>query len=328
MRENLIVVNLMLITLFVITGCAENSQTGSMLTPVNIDKYVTHRAVGEVCLQTGSEEGCLKLTPKTSEIANVKVPVIHIHPQKLVYVFYHEGQQILRAERAVDTSDIVKSLTGGGGGGGGGTTPPIVPVIDPPVNNDPPGGGGGGGGDGGNPVNPPPVVNNPPSGGGGTPPVVNPTPVVDPPVNNNPPGGGGTPPVDTPPVVNNPPGGGDTGEGNTQSSGIDAHHVHNDGWLIWVNYDAPDDAYTLDGSQLNIRINGEPVSNEDISGFALVESDEGRAVQFFYPTGETDDSTLTIDVTGIVAEQETVSFKMNSPVETSPDQVTYQMTPL
>ncbi len=325
MRQYTVVISLLIIPFLVIIGCAENPNTGSMLTLPDVEKYINFPEPETICLESNTDSACLKLTPNVLEIANVKVPVIHIHPQKFVYVFYHEGQQILRAERAVDTSDIVKSLTDGGGSGdqGGGGTPPVnpppvnpPPVNPPPIVNNP--SGNGGGGDDGTTSPATPVVNNPPAqDGAGTPPIIDPPPVVDP------------PPVPVVPPMDGGNGSENTGgSGNIQPSGIDAHHVHNDGWLIWINYDAPDAAYTLEGSGLTIHINGELVTNEDIRSFALVEGDQGRAVQFFYPTGETDDSTLTINVKGLTTVQESVSFKMNSPVETSPDKVTYQMTPL
>ena len=42
---------------------------------------------------------------------STNAPIIHIHPRRLVYVFYHEGKQIVHAERVMDTSEIVAAVT-------------------------------------------------------------------------------------------------------------------------------------------------------------------------------------------------------------------------
>ena len=350
-----------LIVIFSITGCTDTSHTGSMLTLADVDRYI-FTSDEMVCLQNDSDSACLKLTPKSSGGAKgINAPIIHIHPRKLIYVFYHEGKQILRAERAMDTSEIVKELgyprqyldddqsdpdtsQDNGDDGNVGTivdpNPPPVndnpspPVVDtsppPPVNNNPP-----------PPVvdtsPPPPVNNNPPPPVVDTspPPPVNnnpPPPVVDtspppsrdnnPPVNNNPP-----PPVNNnPPVDNTPP------PPAMDAEAIDAHHVHNvqkNGWIIWIYYNAPEEAYTLEGSRLTIKINGNQITNDDITSFARVSGGRaGTGVQFFYPTDFANYSSLTIEVTGLVSATETVIFSMNSPVGTSPEGISYQLDPL
>ena len=155
-----------LIVLLSIIGCSDRYE-GSMLTADNIDRYIVKHDDETFCLQGDSDSACLKLTPKTSgdtEIFNA--PIIHIHPNKLIYVFYYEGRQILRAERAVDTREIVKELRSpeqhldddpdnddsgngdntadNGNTNGGG---PLINYIPPPANSNPP--------------KPPPVNNNP-----------------------------------------------------------------------------------------------------------------------------------------------------------------------
>ena len=292
-----------LIVLFSLIGCADNPYTGSTLTPGDVDKYIT-TFDDEVCLQTNTDSACLKLTPNRQNMDNVKVPVIHIHPQKLVYVFYHEGKQILRAERAVDTSEIVEALTTG-------TKPDPVPQnVDPPSRG------------GGNPPrnnNPPPTNNNLPTQDDSS--------NDDDNTNGNspPPSGGGNPPVN-----NNPPP--DDQNPISSDGDIDAPHVHNDGWTIWVGYPegtAPTGPPTLENSGLKIKINGEEVSADDIRSFAQVEDFNGKkGIQFFFPTGQSDSSELEIEVDGLVEDEETVTFSMNSPVETSPEHVTYQTQPL
>ncbi len=313
-----------LIIFFSITGCTESPYAGSMLELSDVDKYISQHDDELFCLQNESDAACLKLTPKRRSTDNVKVPVIHIHPQKLVYIFYYEGRQILRAERAVDTRELVKALTAG-------TKPdPLQRDVDvsiggsddnptrddPPLTNNNP------------PVNTPPFTNPPVNIPPSTNPPVNP-PVNIPPSTNSPVNPPVNPPPSTNPPVNTPP----ISQNPVSSDGsIDAHHVYNDGWIIWIDY--PDGTESpeipeLGASGLNIKINGKPVTENDLRNFALVESYDGtKGVQFFYPTGETDSSQLEIEVDGLVKDEETVKFSINSPVDTSPDHVTYQMQPL
>ena len=254
----------MLIALLSITSCADTPYTGSTLTPDDVERYIVSPDKETICLQNETDSACLKLTPKNrGGAANLNAPIIHIHPRKLIYVFYHDGRQILRAERAVDTSEIVEALTTDTR-----SDPPLSPGhTNPPVN-----------------TNPPPADTNPP-------------------VNTNLP-----PPADT----------------NPQDDNLSP----DDGWGIRINYPAPPEAFTLESSGLTIRINNEVVTSEGIRGFARVEGRDGPGIQFFYPTGITDSSSLTIEVTGLAPATGTVTFNMNSPVETSPDGITYQLGPL
>ena len=97
------------VMLLSLTGCSDNAYTGSMLPVADVNKYILSDDES-ICLLNDGESACLKLTPKSTGGGDVNVPVIHIHPRKLVYIFYHEGSQFLRVERAVDTRDIVKEL--------------------------------------------------------------------------------------------------------------------------------------------------------------------------------------------------------------------------
>ncbi len=397
MKNRLIPISVILIILFILAGCSD-SILNSMLTPDDVDRYITHADDGQVCLESGIETVCLTLIPKNTD-KNINAPIIHVHPQKLVYIFYYEGKPILRAERATDTTNIRKAFdyptqilddsppsddTSDNGNDDSTADPPVVPTDNnPPVNTMPPK-------DDPPKQDPPPLVptdNNPPVNTmppKDDPPKQDPPPLVptdnNPPVNTMPPKDDppkqdppplvptdNNPPVNTmppkddppkqdpPPLVptdNNPPVVDDTPPPvNTQPpvvtqqpppsnpvsppqtppqtnnvGEIDAHHVYNDGWIIWINYDAPPEAYTLEGSGLTITINDKQITSADIQGFARVEPPLG--VQFFYPTGETDTSSLTIEVTGLVSASETVTFEMGLPVKTSPEGVTYQTNPL
>ena len=104
MKNRLIPIIVILIILFILAGCSD-STLNSMLTPDDVDRYITHADDGQVCLESGIETACLTLTPKNTD-KNINAPIIHVHPQKLVYIFYYEGKPILRAERAVDTAPI------------------------------------------------------------------------------------------------------------------------------------------------------------------------------------------------------------------------------
>ena len=323
-----------LIVLFSLTGCVDSPYSGSRSLPNDIDKYISRPDSESLCLQSGTDSACLKLTPKRGSTDKIKVPVIHIHPQKLVYIFYHEGRQILRAERAVDTREIVEALTsetkpdplpqnvGVQGDGVEGGNPSSNNNNLPSTNNNP------SGQNDGNNDNGDTNGRNPLGGNSGNPPSNNnpPTTNNNPPSNNNPPTTNNNPPT----TNNNPPP--DTQNSVSSDRAIDAHHVYNDGWIIWVDYPdgtEPTGPIVLEKSGLNIMINGKPVTSEDIRNFAQVEDFDGtKSIQFFYPTEETTSSELVIEVDGLVKDEETVTFTMNSPVDTSPEYVTHQTNPL
>lgn len=87
--------------------------TGSMMaTDDMVDQYMVSPNEELVCLQNGTDSACLTLIPKESKKADsINGPIIHIHPEKLVYMFYHEGKEIVRAEKIMDTTEIVETLT-------------------------------------------------------------------------------------------------------------------------------------------------------------------------------------------------------------------------
>ena len=96
----------LLIALLSIVGCSDVPYTGSMLTPEDVDRYIT---IGEdaACVVRGDASTCMTLIPETEDASQ---PVIHIHPRKLVYVFYHEGVQIIQAELMMDTTEIIAQV--------------------------------------------------------------------------------------------------------------------------------------------------------------------------------------------------------------------------
>ena len=146
-----------LILLFSIVGCSDPSRpgplttyTGSMLTSLDVDDYLTTIRGGTYCIHKDTDSSCINLIPLVNGARDTnKGPIIHIYPEKTVYLFYHEGRPIVRAERIGDTTDIVDTLgdpdqdpngDGDGGNGDGGNG----------GNGDNGNGGNGDNGDGGN----------------------------------------------------------------------------------------------------------------------------------------------------------------------------------
>ena len=101
-----------LMTLFVITGCSDMPYIGSTLTVHEVDRYLVSTDGNAVCFQDDLDSTCIKLGPETVTGADAtNGPAIHIYPEKRLYLFYHEGNPILRAERVDDDN----SNSGGDG---------------------------------------------------------------------------------------------------------------------------------------------------------------------------------------------------------------------
>ena len=185
-----------LIIFISITGCSDNSYTGpminhytgSMLQPGDVDKYLFTSLDGRICIGTDFESVCA-----AQRYGNQ--PIIHILPNKLVYMFYYDEKPILHAEKEMDTTDIIDKVGGG----------------DPPNIGDPPNGDGN-----------PPGTGNPPNGDGNPPGTGNPPNGNNPPGTGNPPGNGNPPGTGDPPNGDgNPPGTGNppNGDGNPPGTG-------------------------------------------------------------------------------------------------------------
>lgn len=108
--RSLICITALVITVLAIAGCSDMPYTGSMLTADDVDRYLTSKDGETYCLVNGPDSACLTLTPKV-ETQHVNAPIIHIYPQKIVYVFYREGVPVLTAEKVMDTTEIVEKLT-------------------------------------------------------------------------------------------------------------------------------------------------------------------------------------------------------------------------
>ena len=108
--RSLICITVLVITVLAIAGCSDMPYTGSMLTADDVDGYITSKDGETYCLVNGPDSAYLTLTP-TVETQHVNAPIIHIYPQKIVYVFYREGVPVLTVEKVVDTTEIVEKLT-------------------------------------------------------------------------------------------------------------------------------------------------------------------------------------------------------------------------
>lgn len=96
-----------------IAGCTDMPHTGAMLTTdnVDVDQYMVSSNEELVCLQNGTGSECLTLVPKETEKPDsINRPIIHVHPEKLVYIFHDKGKEIVRAERVTDTTEIIETL--------------------------------------------------------------------------------------------------------------------------------------------------------------------------------------------------------------------------
>ena len=117
-----------LIILFSMTGCSDTPYTGSILSPGDIVNQYLVSGEDSICLVNGVESSCLKLTHRGSGGADGGGPIIHIHPRRLIYMFYYEGKQIVHAERVMDTSEIVEAVTDAAQDSG-------QPSVQPPIVN-------------------------------------------------------------------------------------------------------------------------------------------------------------------------------------------------
>ena len=104
-------IGVLLIVLSSLIGCTDVPYTGPMLTVDNVDRYLESLGEDTICLQDGFDSICIKVVPEKRNEAN-EIPIIHVHPTSLIYMFYYEDTPILRAERIMDTTQITQELTG------------------------------------------------------------------------------------------------------------------------------------------------------------------------------------------------------------------------
>ena len=116
---SLVLIGGILITLLSIIGCSDVPYTGPMLTIDNVERFLDAAGESAVCLQDGFDSVCIKLVEDEREDdigdeVDDNAPVIHIHPTDITYIFHYEGQPILRAERTMDTTELVQELVDAG----------------------------------------------------------------------------------------------------------------------------------------------------------------------------------------------------------------------
>ena len=105
-------ISVTLIALFSLIGCTDVPYTGPMLTVDDVDRYLESLGEDTVCLHDGFDTICIKVVPAKRDGEDDNVPIIHIHPTSLIYMFYYEDKPILRAERVMDTTQIKQELAG------------------------------------------------------------------------------------------------------------------------------------------------------------------------------------------------------------------------
>ena len=266
-----------LIILFSITGCSDMPYTGSVLPVHEVDRYLVSTDGNVVCFQEGLDSTCVKLGSETGDSADTtNGPAIHIYPERRLYLFYHEGNPILRAERVGDNNN------NNGGGGNNNNNGNDNGNGDNNGNN----GNGGNNGNNGNGGNNGDGDNNGNNGNGG---------------NNGNNNGNGD---------NN---GNNGNGGNNGDNPDDTNDGH--GWIIWIYYPegtAPQDPPTLGESGVTVTINGKQLTDDDITGFAqFIGPNNEVGVQFFYETKSAELLDLKVRMEGIVAADDPVKFNIN-----------------
>ena len=102
----------LLIAIFIISvsiiGC-DIPYTGPILSVDDVDRYLKSTGEDTVCLQDGFDSICIKVIQEEDDSSS-DVPIVHIHPLGVMYEFYYEGRRVLRAERTMDTTQLVQEL--------------------------------------------------------------------------------------------------------------------------------------------------------------------------------------------------------------------------
>lgn len=311
MRRN-ILISITLMLLVGIIACSDTPYTGSMLTPADVDKYISYSGAGKICLENDGVSRCLNFTQGN------KRATIHIYPQRIVHTFYYEGNIILRAERQgsnVLSGGGVDGLGGGANNGdrtqtdddtdGGSTQNGNTDDDGDTVGHH--GNGDTDDDDGDGNVEPPSQGPNNPNGNGDT--------------DDDDRDGNVEPPSRVP---------SDPTHDNEVPDELKTHHAPN-GWIIRLYYQdrIPANAeVSLEGSGFVVTVFDE--NNNDITDTiedeAFIGGEDGDGFQFFVPTtGE----QITIRVKGLVADHVAI-FVVNAQGEivSTEGTHTYQINPL
>lgn len=103
-----------LILIFSVIGCSEVPYTGPVLQVDHVDRYLDSVGEDTICLQDGFDSICLKNVPGEDYDAVYDVSIVHVYPTSLIFMFYYADSLILRAERKMDTTQIVQELIDAG----------------------------------------------------------------------------------------------------------------------------------------------------------------------------------------------------------------------
>lgn len=105
----------LLIMFISIAGCSDVPYTGPVLTVDDVNRYLKSTGEDTVCLQDGFDSICIKVILDDKKSAtDDEVPTVYLHPTSLVYKFYYKDTPLLRAERFMDTTQIVQQLIDAG----------------------------------------------------------------------------------------------------------------------------------------------------------------------------------------------------------------------
>lgn len=104
-------ISTIVVVLFSLIGCTDVPYTGPMLTVDDVDRYLESLGEDTICLQDGFDSICIKVVPEKRDGEDGNIPIVHVHPTSLIYMFYYEDDPILRAERVMDTTQITQKLT-------------------------------------------------------------------------------------------------------------------------------------------------------------------------------------------------------------------------
>ena len=110
-KTKLKIISLTFIVLLSLIGCTDTPYTGPMLTVDDVDRYLESLDEDTICLDDGFDTVCLKVVPGKRGGEADNTPIVYVHPTSLIYMFYYEDKPILRAERVMDTTEIVQELT-------------------------------------------------------------------------------------------------------------------------------------------------------------------------------------------------------------------------
>ena len=97
-----------------ILGCSETPYTGPILTVDNVDRFMRTTGEDTVCLQDGFDTICLRKIETEVVPEPEPAPIIEIHPASVVFMFFYENRPLLRTEKQMDTTELIKELEDAG----------------------------------------------------------------------------------------------------------------------------------------------------------------------------------------------------------------------